>query len=736
MDMRKAIGRLPAPTLTLALLLAVPVTMWAQEAPVEADRPRLGLVLAGGGARGLAHVGVIRWLEEHRIPVDLVAGTSMGGLVGGIYATGTDVPEMREFLDSIDWPRVLAGHVPYEQKAFRRREDKRFAPAELELGLKDGLSWPPGLDAGQQVGLVLDRISLPYSGIASFDELPIPFACVAIDLAAGDEVVFREGRLGLALRSTMSFPAWFSPVRDGDRVLADGGALNNMPTDVMASMGADLIVAVDLGARSSVEEVFDSALGAVNRSVSIMMRKRTDQSADLADILITPDVSEFGLMSFEGQEALERIGYEAAAEHAEALLAHAVDEETWQAYVTQRASRRRELGFVPRFVEVSGGVRSDDDRVAEMLGHHVDVPLDLEQLDYDLTRITGRGRYEVAGYERRDADDGPGLAIRLVPKTYGPPFLRPIFNIVGTEFGEATVEIGARLTFWDIAGTGSEWRNDLLYGRTAGVRTELYVPVGVGGLFVAPRARVGETRSKLYGEGEATAEYETRVAGGGFDLGYIFSLGSELRVGVDYEHQEAVIAVGSREIDPLEGPAGSVHARWRLDQVDSALIPTSGVRATLGGRWVFDSPGAEERFYQAQGRLVGAGRLAPRISLLAAIEGGTTFDRTAPPLDQFLVGGPLRLGALGQDELRGSRYVLGQAGVLWALSDPREFSFLGRFYLLGLYEFGDAFEDRAQLFHSATAGIAGETRLGAVFFGGAIGEGGRSGFFFTLGRLF
>jgi len=191
-------------------------------------RPKIGVALQGGGAKGLAHIGVLQWLEDHHIPIDYVAGTSMGGLVGGLYATGHSPAEIQRIVNTVDWNSVLSGAIPYRDLAFRRKEDLRAFPNGMELGLKQGLQPPGGLNSGQSVRFIIDRNVLPYSDGRSFDQLPIPFRCVATDLVSGKPVVFQNGSLSDALRATMSIPGVFSPVKQDGKILADGGLLDNL----------------------------------------------------------------------------------------------------------------------------------------------------------------------------------------------------------------------------------------------------------------------------------------------------------------------------------------------------------------------------------------------------------------------------------------------------------------------------------------------------------------------------
>src|SRR5215470_17211592 len=228
-------------------LVCLPLTFgFAQDLPSSETKPKLGLVLEGGGALGLAHIGVIQYLEEHRIPVSYIAGTSMGGLVGGVYATGRDAAEVRELVKSINWDEVISGQTAYDDLSFRRKQDAREYPSGLEFGLRKGVQFPSGFNSGQQVDLILDRVALPYSQLQSFDDLPIPFACVATDLVTKSEHVFRSGPLDLALRSTMSLPGIFSPVRHEGHIYVDGGLLNNFPVTAVKEMGADITFGVHL----------------------------------------------------------------------------------------------------------------------------------------------------------------------------------------------------------------------------------------------------------------------------------------------------------------------------------------------------------------------------------------------------------------------------------------------------------------------------------------------------------
>src|SRR5580698_3484911 len=196
-------------------------------------RPRIGLALSGGGALGLSEIGVLEWMEQNHIPVDRVAGTSMGSIIAAMYATGMAPEEIKKFAENVDWEDALRSEPTYRQLGYRRKQDRRDYQIEAALGLKHGLKGPNGFNSGHGVGLLLDRIAFPVPGIASFDDLPIPFRCVATDMLSGDRVVLHDGSLATAVRASMAIPGVFTPVEVGGRVLADGGMVENIPVDVV-----------------------------------------------------------------------------------------------------------------------------------------------------------------------------------------------------------------------------------------------------------------------------------------------------------------------------------------------------------------------------------------------------------------------------------------------------------------------------------------------------------------------
>src|SRR5439155_22622431 len=355
----------------------------AAKAAEQTKRPRakIGIALEGGGALGLAHIGVLQWFEEHHIPVDYIAGTSMGGLVGGLYATGKSPKELEEIVEQQNWDIIIGGQTPYQDLSYRRKEDVRAYPTFFQLGLKKGLSLPAGLNAGHQISLLIDRETLPYDNLTSFDELPIPYRCVATDIVSGKEVVFGEGSLPQAMRATMSIPGLFNPVRIGNQVLVDGGLVGNLPTDVVRQMGADVVIAIHLEIAPVKSEEIQSLFSVLGRSVDLIVRENEIRGLSAADLIIKVDLHQYSSIEYEKSKAIIERGRQASKEKARVLEPFALHDSEWPLYLSARDSRRRSASLTPQFVRVEGTNTDAAKHIEEFLQPLVGKPLEAKTLD-------------------------------------------------------------------------------------------------------------------------------------------------------------------------------------------------------------------------------------------------------------------------------------------------------------------------------------------------------------------
>jgi NTE family protein len=714
---------------------------WSQQ-PVT--RPKIAVALQGGGAKGVAHIGVLRWLEEHHIPVDYVAGTSMGGLVGGLYATGHSPDEIERIVKDIDWNEVLSTSIPYPDLAFRRKEDLRAFPNALGLGLKGGLQPPGGLISGQAVRLIIDRNVLPYSDGRSFDKLPIPFRCVATDLVSEKSVVFQDGSLSDALRATMSIPGAFSPIRQDGKVLADGGLLDNLPTDVAKQMGADIVIGVHLTTGPVVPKNVTSLLEVAGRSSDVMIDANELRGMEQADILITVNLQGYATLDFSRVSEIIPKGYGAAQERSSVLKRLSASDEEWKQYLAQRESRLVKTVPAPQFIEVKGTGANLAGDIQEQLEPLVDKPIDTPALEDDLNRQVGLGRFNSLSYSLINRDGKPGLLISADEKDYAPPWLKLGFTVDGSDPDNVQFSFGGRLTIADLGGYRSELRTDFSIGATYLIGTEYYHPLtATSRWFVAPSIYASRSPVNLYAFNTFLAEYKVNRVDGTFDVGYAFDRFSELRFGYDGGYLKASRWVGSPLLPSVSGRTGFTRLRYAMDRLDNPVIPRSGTALLVNGGWIDAYPGARSGFPSAEMTFNAFHRISNPASLYFTAAGGTVFGHNQTGLPLFSLGGPGRLAAYGANEFLTDQYFYFRGGYLHRLRNMPSFIGSG-LYLDVHYEIAKPYgllmaptlQKESTLPMDGVVGVIAETFLGPVSLGGSLGDAGHRKWFFQLGRVF
>ncbi len=717
-----------------------------EETPAAAsvqDKPkgrlRIGVALEGGGALGLAHVGVLEWFEQHHIPVDYVAGTSMGGLIGGFYATGMSPAELRKLIEGVDWNEILSDATPFEDLSYRRKEDQRAYPNSFVLGLRKGLSIPSGLNSGHQIGLLIDRITLPYFRSEPFEELPTPFRCVATDLVTGKQVVFEQGSLAEALRSTMSIPGAFKPVFDKDRVLVDGGLVNNLPTDVVKEMGADIVIAVHLDTQPMEANDIKSLINVLDQSIRVVIAESELRGLARADAVVSVPLGRYSSTDYKKYDPIMQKGYEAAVSKTPLLEKFSLSDAEWQEYMRDREARKKTLAPVPQFIKVEGAdTAQQTQNIEHFLAPLTGKPLDTDKLDRELTRLTGVGRYDTVGYRMMERDGQQGLLIQVSEKNYAPPTIQPGFEVDGSESEEVGFTLGTRLTFLDVAGFRSEWRTDVLFGNTYGLGSELYRPfTPLSKWFIAPHGEASTRVFKIYDKGNPLADFKLGQANLGVDVGYGFDRFSELRLGYEMGYLDANLRIGAPVFNSVSGRVGDAKLHYLFDHTDSPVIPRRGVRSETTFRWFDTSPGTTSAFPSLQSNLEYFQPVSALGSVFVDGKGGTTFGFANTGIPQFFLGGPLTLSAYGLNELQGNQYYLFRAGYLhdlWTLPP-----LVGkRVFVIGSYEFAKMYgaPNESKFPNDVAAGVLAETVIGPLFVGGSVGDTGHHKWFFQLGRVF
>jgi NTE family protein len=742
-------------TIAIAFSLCLACVCTPQDAPVPASpvplsttteapapstgRLKIGVALEGGGALGEAHIGVLKWFEEHHIPIDYLAGTSMGGLVGGMYASGKSADDLRNLLQTTDWALLLGGGTPFEDLPFRRKEDARAVQNSIVIGLKHGPALPPGLNSGQQITLMIDREVVNYSNIESFNDLPIPFRCVSTELISGQPYVFQSGSLSEAMRATMSIPGVFAPVRQGDKIFVDGGLVDNLPTDVVRKMGADVVIAVHLEISPAEAKEIQSAFSILGRSVALVIAQTEIHGMEGADLIVKANVQKFSTSDYEKTAELIQLGYEAAQAKANILKTYSLDDAAWAEYQRQKASRQLKSAGVPQFVLVEGVDPEGKKNIEKFMNSFVGKPLDTKALDVALTRLAGVGRYDSITYSAITQDGKTGLRLLVTEKSYAPPFLQPTVQINGSEPQDVEFTMGARITAMDVWGYRSEWRTDLAFGGTYGIHSELYRPFKpLGKWFFSPYVIAAQTDFKIYQKSDPRAIYRLDNVQGGIDIGYGFNRFSELRAGYGVGYVDYTLRLGSPDFASSSGRVGEFHVLYTLDHTNEAIIPTQGYFLQTRFQY-YDTTPLSLTAYPSLVQVVQYFQpVSSKGSLYFSGEGGSTFGSASLGTPAYFLGGVGRLSSYGLNELIGNQYFLGRTGYLHKVFQLPPF--VGRqVYVTGFGEvakmYGDPFP-APKLSADVAAGVLAETMFGPILIGGSVGDTGHHKWFFQLGRVF
>ncbi|WP_263364904.1 patatin-like phospholipase family protein [Edaphobacter acidisoli] len=699
-------------------------------------------MLEGGGALGFAHIGVLQWLEEHHIPVDDVAGTSMGGLVGGLYASGNSPDQIVQFVAGIDWPTVLGGQAPFDTLGYRRKEDRVAFPNRLEFGFKHGFGLPSGLNSGAGVGLLLDREMLPYYDLKNFDDLPIPFRCVATEMVSGTAHVFHDGSLAQAMRASMSIPGVFAPVTHGNEIYSDGAAVDNLPVDVARKMGAQVVIAVYLDTGTVDRSSLNSLVGVAGRNLSIMIAANEKENMKNADILLKANVSKFTSGDFTKSAEIIPQGYKIAQEHAAELEKYALNDADWKAYVAQRNARRKTRVPVPAFIYIYGLNGAQKAEVQNEFAKFVGHPLDPDKVETTIAELLGTGTYESISYNMIDMGGKTGLLIRPHTKKHAPPFLNLGPTLSANDSNHLLLGLGARATFTDITGPGSELRLDGSVGPLAGMSGEFYKPIHFlhfrKGYFVAGRAYVTYTTAYFFQGSSQLSQYTEHRKGFGADIGYQFNTRTELRLGEDYQWYGDTRTIGEPEQKEFSLHPLVSSARLNYFGQNDVEIPSRGSIVQSSLDYYTQRPNQNGGYTQMNTYLAHFFPLRERGTIAVMANGGTSFNSQNLGLAGFEIGGPLRMSAYDRGELLGDDYFLLQGAYLFQVTKLNPV--IGdSIYAAGFYEMAKTWNSPSgtpSLPNDVAGALIVKTLIGPIYGGISIGDSSHRKWFFGMGRVF
>lgn len=602
-------------------------------APVQPMRPRIGLVLSGGGARGAAHVGVLKVLERLHVPIDAIAGTSMGAVVGGLYASGLTAHEIESIMNSLNWQDAFRDRPPREDLTFRRKlEDQNFL-VKFPLGLRAGkIQLPKGLITGQKLSQTLRRLTLPVAAIGSFDELPTSFRAVATDLESGEAVVMSAGDLTSAMRASMSAPGVFSPADYQGRLLVDGGIVENLPIDVARAMNVDVLIVVDVGAPLLKRNKLSSAPIISNQMLAIMIQHNSrEQLAKLApnDVLIQPALGETSSFDFGVVGRVIASG-EAAGNAAETRLASlSVSPHEYETYLAHRDAMRQSAPRI-EFVKIDDGSGNYSNRLGQLFRDQLGKPLDPDAVARHITTVYGQGDLETLDYHVLREDDHYGLLINARRNSWGPNYVRFGLSLQDDFQGNSTYNAAARFVLSEITRAGGEWVWDAQLGQTTLLSTELYLPIAdTASYFFLPHIRTEAQNVYALNGQQRIAEYRVREYDYGLDVGRDFSNWGEVRIGIERQQGTEAVRIGSPGLPSGDFTQRSYFLRLAYDRLDNVNFPRRGQQATAewrGEKATGISGG--DSFDRLSFSYLAAGSLG-RYTAVFSASGGTTID--APP---------------------------------------------------------------------------------------------------------
>ncbi len=734
--------------LSRALLAACLLTLYVGEAQAACgnteDRPSVGLVLSGGGARGAAHVGVIRELEAMRVPVDCIAGTSMGAVVGGLYASGMPVDEIEALMHRIDWHEALSDRPPRQDLSFRRKQDDRSFLIKFNLGLREGqLALPKGLLQGQKQNLILKSATLPVSGIHDFDRLPIPFRAIATDIESGDSVALDRGNLASAIQASMSAPGVFSPREIGGRLLVDGGITNNLPIGIARAMGADIIIAVDIAFPLVSRDELTSGFEIANQMLTILMQQRSiAEKATLAgqDVLIEPQLGNMDSSDFSQLGKAVSAGATATQEKSAHLGRLTINRSAFASHLAKRSAIRPGNPVID-YITVVSNSRLSPKAIEGRLRAAPGQALDQFTLEQDISRIYGLDTFEQVDYEIVAEGEQTGLEVRTTAKSWGPSFLDFGMSLEEDFEGASNYTIAARYTRAEINHLGAEWRIDTQFGQRSKFFTEFYQPLDIGTrYFIAPQLELARTNVNVFEDGRRISEYRVTSAEARLDVGRNFSNWGEFRIGLRRATGSADPRVGDTSLPEFDFDSGGWFASFAIDWLDNPGFPRAGQLGSISWQAERESLGAD-----LDSDILRLSWLAAKSwgdhTLLTGLRFASAIDDRLALQNTFNLGGLFRLSGYSTDELAGRQLGLASLVYYQQIAMGRLAALDLPVYAGGSLEAGNTWQNRddASLGDLRFAGslfLGIDTPLGPVYLSVGLADRGQKAGYFYLGQTF
>ncbi len=656
-------------------------------------RPRIGLVLGGGGARGAAHIGVLKVLEKMRIPIDCIAGNSMGAIVGGLYASGLRPDAIEREMVTMDCDDVLDDKPPRPEQQFRRKRDDNNYLVKKYVGYEDGkLKFPLGYIQGQKLDLVLARLTEHVAGLKKFDELPIPFRAVATDIETGEAVVLGEGNLARAIRASMAVPGAFDAVEIDDRLLVDGLVANNVPIDIARAMGADTLIVVDVGTPLMKRGDIRDVLAIMGQISNILSKRNVEQQLRTlrgTDVLIQPELGELSTSDFKRASDAIAVGEKSASAKRHTLARLANASSGYQQRIAARTATLREPPVIA-FVTIDNRSKIGNDVLAHPFRPLIGKPLEHKALRKSIEALYGWNIFQSVRYEVVEENGKQGLLVHVREKSWGPNYLQLGIALASDFEGEGSWNIGVSLLKTALNRRAGELRLATQIGDSPLVSAEFYQPLDVGlRYFINPQIFYDSRTFSRFEGGEEIEEFRVNRYGGGISAGRVLGRWGEFRIGLRRYTGDAEVRIGDPGVPDIDIDGAEAFLRLSYDTLDNRNWPRAG--ALHQWEWIesVEGLGADSDFSQSLLRATVA-KSWGRNTVLAGVRFNYTADGVAPVQNRFRSGGFFNLSGFVQDALSGQQELALVSAYYRRLGNIQRLPAYAGFSL----EYGNVFEDR------------------------------------------
>lgn len=752
----------------LTLILLLSLSLYATE------RPKVGLVLSGGGARGGAHLGVIKEFEKHHIPIDAIVGTSMGAFIGGLYASGISSGEIEEMLETTRWDKYITIDYEREQISFRQKRLQHDFPGKLKVGINkdDDIVLGAGLFKRQSMLQFLIKKTHHTAYIEDFDDFGIPFRAVASDLKNGEKVVLRSGSLAESIYASIAIPGGFEPIVIDGKTLIDGGVADNLPLDVMRDeMKMDIIVVIDISTPFEKDPRFEHILSVLSQLSDILMRKNVERTIDSMredEILITPELRDYTPLDSDKYSEIIKIGEEAITDVYDSTLATlTLDDQTYAKYL--KGIQRPDLYTYPIIdkIAIDNPTFLSDETIRYQLNIKTGEALDFEQLDKDIKAIYALMYFDDVSYAIKTTDEITTLTIITTPSWDINGQIRFAFGFEDNLDGHSDYSVKLEYIMSGLNSYGGEWRNRFTIGVEKLLYSELYQPIDISHRWYL-RPNIFYRDKKTYISPTIIGEHSIKAD---LDQSYpiqVKEYGAGIGIGLnftDYLQAEtgAVAKVVSPEFDIfVVNTAGQVqyrsieerqeviefYARVRVDTFDDPYFPTKGYLGEVAFTRQMPEWGSKTEFSQFYGELSAAYTIGHH-TFMPLIKTGQTFneedfDKSEDLSVFYTLGGLFDLSGLPTNAISGDHMLFGSLQYRYRLSKDDLFGTLSVPIFAGLsLEAGDAwYEEYTQTFDSkdiiyaGSVYLAADTVLGPLYLGLGAADSRYYSIYLSLGRSF